>query len=52
MAGFGLDKPVTEDGLVSFFFALNFFVEKAIIKKQSSAQNNKDVTYFFLYKIL
>lgn len=46
---FGLDKPVTEDGLVSFFFVLNFFVEKAIIKKHASANNN-DVNYFIHYQ--
>ena len=49
MKEFGLDKPVTEDGLVSFFFALNFFIEKAIIKKHASAQDN-NVSYFIHYQ--
>lgn len=50
-----LDMPTdgvpTSEGLVTFFFALNFFVEKAIIKKTVSAEEGEPVKMHLHYKI-
>ena len=40
----------TPEGAISFFFALNFFVEKAVIKRASTSPNNGDSTYHLHYK--
>jgi hypothetical protein len=40
----------TPDGAISFFFALNFFVEKAIIKRAVSVSDNANPTYHLHYK--
>ena len=53
MSGVGIptDSSVpTPDGAISFFFALNFFVEKAVIKRPITAANNTAATYHLHYK--
>lgn len=40
----------TSDGMISFLFALNFFVEKAIIKRAITAPNNSASSYHLHYK--
>lgn len=40
----------TPDGAISFFFALNFFVEKAVIRRAVTAANNATPTYHLHYK--
>ena len=53
MSGVGIptDSSVpTPEGAVSFFFALNFFVEKAVIKRAITAANNAAATYHLPYQ--
>ena len=53
MSGVGIptDSSVpTPEGAVSFFFALNFFVEKAVIKRAITAANNTAATYHLHYQ--
>lgn len=53
MSGVGIptDSSVpTPEGAVSFFFALNFFVEKAVIKRAITAANNAAATYHLHYQ--
>ena len=53
MSGVGIpinDTNPTSDGLISFFFALNFFVEKAVIKRAITAPNNEESSYHLHYK--
>lgn len=52
MSGVGIptDTSVpTPDGALSFFFALNFFVEKAVMKRAITASNNTNSTYHLHY---
>lgn len=44
------DTTPTPDGAISFFFALNFFVEKAVIRRAVTAANNATPTYHLHYK--
>ena len=51
----GVNIPVTNttptsDGMISFLFALNFFVEKAVIKRAITAPNNSSSEYHLHYK--
>lgn len=49
--GFPVDNTIpTSDGALSFFFALNFFVEKAIIKRAVTAEEGSEVTYHLHYQ--
>ena len=41
----------TPDGVISFIFALNFFVEKAIIKRAIESNNNTSTQYHLHYKV-
>ena len=49
-----LNMPVegipTNEGLITFFFALNFFIEKAVIKKTVSAEEGEKVKLHLHYK--
>lgn len=54
MSGLGIptnNTTPTPDGVISFFFALNFFVEKAVIKRAITASNNTSSTYHLHYKV-
>lgn len=50
--GIPTDKTTpTPDGVISFFFALNFFVEKAVIKRAITASDDTSSTYHLHYKV-
>jgi hypothetical protein len=51
----GIGVPTSEtnptpDGIISFFFALNFFVEKAVMKRAITSPNNAESSYHLHYK--
>ena len=49
--GFPIDNTIpTSDGALSFFFALNYFIEKAIIKRAVTAEDGSEVTYHLHYQ--
>ena len=53
MSGIGIptgSTVPTSEGALSFFFALNFFIEKAIIKRSITAANGAAATYHIHYQ--